>query len=740
MATLEELANRLATLQTEVQTLRTENTALTEENRDQQQPGQAIAPPHEFKFHGINPPTHLNLFKGNRGETWKLWKQQWNNYSTLSKLSTASREEQVALFQSCLGLDALKTYNQLNLPNEPTLTNIIAKFDELLICELNETYERYCFNLRVQHPDEPVDSFISDLSDLAKSCGFCKCLHDTLIRDRIVMGLQCKDTQKLLLAVKQLTLDDCIDKCRAAEATAKRVSSIQSTPAEVHRIKTRKSSHTSSSSSSSSSSRKSSSKISTKKCRYCDTTHEMLKSKCPAYGKKCSMCGGWNHFAVKCRKNKHHVHAIQEESHAETDSDLETISVVNVVTTKQDTIYAELLICDEPVRIQIDCGATVNVLPQSLAGDSQITSTSTLLQMWNKAVAKPLGEFKVPVCNPVTGQKFRCKFVIVPDEQGFIPLLGSKVSQKMGLITVNSDQFKQVAAVTKPCDPIKTYPEVFNDDLGLLPGEVSLSVDDSITPQISPDRRVLEALKEKLKSELNNLCDLKVITPVNAPTDWVNNIVVATKKSGDLRVCINPQALNKALKRERYQLPILEDFLPSLAQAKVFTTLDLKAGYWHVLLDEQSSFLTTFSTPYGRYRFLHLPFGCNVSSEIFQRKLNEAIGDLPGVLCVADDIMLYGTGDTESEAIQDHDVKLSALLKRCQELGIRLNKSKLKLRQRSVNFLGHLVTTDGLKPDPAKCQAIDEMPPPEDKNGVQRLNGFVNYLACWQSSYLSSQT
>ena len=119
MATLEELANRLATLQTEVQTLRTENNTLREENRDQHQPGQAIAPPREFKFHGINPPTHLNLSKGNRGETWKLWKQQWNNYSTLSKLSTASREEQVALFQSCLGLDALKTYNQLNLPNEP---------------------------------------------------------------------------------------------------------------------------------------------------------------------------------------------------------------------------------------------------------------------------------------------------------------------------------------------------------------------------------------------------------------------------------------------------------------------------------------------------------------------------------------------------------------------------------------------------------------------------------------------
>lgn len=79
--------------------------------------------------------------------------------------------------------------------------------------------------------------------------------------------------------------------------------------------------------------------------------------------------------------------------------------------------------------------------------------------------------------------------------------------------------------------------------------------------------------------------------------------------------------------------------------------------------------------------------------------------------------------------MKDHDVKLTALLKRCQEIGIRLNKTKLNLRQTSVTFLGHLVTADGLKPDPIKCQAIDEMPPPTDKTGVQRLNGFVNYLA-----------
>lgn len=97
---------------------------------------------------------------------------------------------------------------------------------------------------------------------------------------------------------------------------------------------------------------------------------------------------------------------------------------------------------------------------------------------------------------------------------------------------------------------------------------------------------------------------LGVLAQVEEPTPWVSNLAVATKKSGALRICIDPKHLNAALKREAYQLPILDDMLPELAQAKVFSTVDLKAGYWHCILDEESSLLTTFSTPYGRYRWL----------------------------------------------------------------------------------------------------------------------------------------
>ena len=205
--------------------------------------------------------------------------------------------------------------------------------------------------------------------------------------------------------------------------------------------------------------------------------------------------------------------------------------------------------------------------------------------------------------------------------------------------------------------------------------------------------------------------------------------MVTTKKSGALRVCLDPRLLNKALKRETYQMPVLDEILPELAQAKVFSTVDLWSGFCHCVLDDQSSLLTTFSTPYGRYRWLRLPFGLSVWPEIFHKRLNQAIEGLHGVLNIADDTLIYGVGETKAIASADNDRKLRALLERCQNRGIVLNQDKLKLRVKQVKFMGHVLTANGLEPDPDKVKAIKEMPRPQNVEDAQRLNGFVNYLA-----------
>ena len=118
-----------------------------------------------------------------------------------------------------------------------------------------------------------------------------------------------------------------------------------------------------------------------------------------------------------------------------------------------------------------------------------------------------------------------------------------------------------------------------------------------------------------------------------------------------------------------------------------------------------------------------------MSSEIFQKRVSQALEGLEGILNITHDILVYGVGDNEKEARVDHDRKLKALLNRCRERGMALNKNKLKLRISKVSFMGHIFSKEGIKIDPDKVKAVLEIPSPEDVEGVQRLNGFVNYLA-----------
>lgn len=140
------------------------------------------------------------------------------------------------------------------------------------------------------------------------------------------------------------------------------------------------------------------------------------------------------------------------------------------------------------------------------------------------------------------------------------------------------------------------------------------------------------------------------ITPEDGPTDWVSQMAVATRKNGDFRLCIDPRPLSKALIRSHYQLPVIDEILPQLSKAKVISKLDMQQAFWHCCLDEHSSKLT----PRGRYRWLRLPFGLNISSEEFQKRLGQTLGDLDGILCIAGDILCIGMGDTWEQAMKDH--------------------------------------------------------------------------------------
>lgn len=152
---------------------------------------------------------------------------------------------------------------------------------------------------------------------------------------------------------------------------------------------------------------------------------------------------------------------------------------------------------------------------------------------------------------------------------------------------------------------------------------------------------------------------------------------------------------------------------------KVFSTVDLRSGFRHCVLDDESSL----------YRWLRLPFGLSVSSEIFQKHVNQALEDLDGILNIADDILVYGVGETAEQANADHNKKLGALPQRYRESGIALNRDKLELRDKRVKFMGHVLNDNGLEPDPEKIEEIKAMPNPQNVQDVQCLNGFVTSFA-----------
>ena len=171
-------------------------------------------------------------------------------------------------------------------------------------------------------------------------------------------------------------------------------------------------------------------------------------------------------------------------------------------------------------------------------------------------------------------------------------------------------------------------------------------------------------------------------------------------------------------------MPVIDDLLPDLCKARVVSVVDVKNRFWHVQLDDESSKLTTFATPWGRFQWLRMPFGIAPAPEEFQRRLNEALEGLHGVRTIADDIIVFGVGDTDDEAVVDQDRKLLALLECCRQRHIKLNKDKMKFKLPQLPYVGHVISAEGLKPDPAKVEAIQNMPPPADKQGLPELWGW----------------
>ena len=245
-----------------------------------------------------------------------------------------------------------------------------------------------------------------------------------------------------------------------------------------------------------------------------------------------------------------------------------------------------------------------------------------------------------------------------------------------------------------------------------------IQIDPNAIPVVHPPRRVPVALRQPLKEELQRMENLGVIEKTAQPTDWVHSLVIAKKKNNKIRVCMDPTNLNQAVRREHFPMQNVEDVISRMPNAKVFSVLDANHGFWQVKLDKESSKLATFNTPFGRHSYKRLPFGIDV----FQNVMSYLFQDIEGAEVIVDDLVVWG------EDIEQHDARLRHVLARCRECNLKLNREKCHFRVPEVSYVGHVLSADGVKPDPLKVEAINAMPRPANHEDLQRFLGVETYL------------
>ncbi|CAG4976944.1 unnamed protein product [Colias eurytheme] len=271
------------------------------------------------------------------------------------------------------------------------------------------------------------------------------------------------------------------------------------------------------------------------------------------------------------------------------------------------------------------------------------------------------------------------------------------------------------------------YKSVF-EGIGELPGFHRIIVDERVPPVVRSARKIPIKLRPKLKEELNRLQQLNIIMPVSEPTDWVSNIVLVEKPDGKLRICLDPKFLNEAIKRCHFQLPTLDEIIANLSGANYFSVLDASKGFYMLKLDYDSSKLCTFATPFGRYRFLRLPFGISSACEVFHSVMHRLFA-CEGVETYVDDVLVYG------KTKEEHDERLHKVLQCAVANGVRFNRDKCKFGVREVKFLGHIFNSNGIKPDPDRIRVIRDMSIPVNRKELERFLGMSNYVSRFIPNY-----
>ena len=249
-----------------------------------------------------------------------------------------------------------------------------------------------------------------------------------------------------------------------------------------------------------------------------------------------------------------------------------------------------------------------------------------------------------------------------------------------------------------------------------------------IKPNQKPFRQKLRRLNPKLlpsiEKEINRLYKLGIIVPIRF-LDWFSNLVPVQKKTGEIRLCIDFRNFNKVSLKDNYPLPKMDHILQQVVGASRMSLLDGYSGYNQISVHQDDRDKTTFTTPWGTFHYAKMPFGLKNADATFQRAMDLAFANEKDVFLVVylDNLTVFSKSDEE------HMYHLKTVFQKCRKYGLLLNPKKSLFAMEEGKLLGHIISKDGIRIDPARVEVIQQIDLPQNKKEIQSFNGKMNFYA-----------
>ena len=643
----------------------------------------------------LKPP---DSFDFKQPDGWTKWKKRFERFRVASGLADESELKQVNTLLYCLGEEAEDVLTSTNITEDDKekYNPVMAKFDEFFQVRKNVIFERARFNRRNQHEGESIEQYISQLYSLSESCDY-GALKEEMLRDRIVVGIRDTSLSERLQMDDKLTLEKAKKMVRQKEAVSQHGQELRGdgskrSPIVIERVEGG-----------------SRSTPGTSMCTRCGKPRHNKGDRCPARDATCHKCNRKGHYLKQCFSKK--VAASTNELSLDT-------AFLGAVGAKQPSLWTTTVgVGKKSVSFKLDTGAEVTAISETTYQDlgyrlENLEKPSKVLYGPARQTLEVTGQFST-ILTHNNKQSQETVFVIrglKNDLLGLPAITSLQLLYRANSIQTGGEEIRQ------------QFPKVFTG-LGTLGGDYKIKLKEGAIPHsLFTARRVALPLRKKVKAELKRMEGLGVISEIREPTQWCAGMVVVPKHSDAVRICVDLKPLNQSVLREVHHIPKVDETLAQLSGSTLFSKIDANSGFWQIPLAKESRPLTTFITPFGRYCFNKLPFGISSAPELFQRRMNQVLEGLDGVLCQMDDVLIFGANKAE------HDARLTKVLERLEDTGVTLNPDKCEFGRERVKFLGHIVDREGIRANPDKVAAVLQMKAPTSITELRRFLGMVNQL------------